>query len=57
LIFPYAQTFVNIVRLLRHFGHFEMNKRDLDRQREDRILAAEKDIPREIQERRFQESF
>jgi hypothetical protein len=57
LIFPNAQTFVNIVRHLRHFGHFEMNKRDLHRQREDRILAAEKDIPPEIQERRFQESF
>jgi hypothetical protein len=30
-----------------------MNKRDLGRQREDRILVAE-DIPHEIQKRHFQ---
>jgi hypothetical protein len=28
------------VQHLRDFGRFEMNKRDLDRQREDRILVA-----------------
>jgi hypothetical protein len=32
---------------------FEISKRDLDRQREDRILVAEEDIPREIQECQF----
>jgi hypothetical protein len=33
---------------LRDFGHFEMNKRDLGRQREDRILVAEEEILHEI---------
>jgi hypothetical protein len=33
-----------------------MNKPDLGRQREDRILVAE-DIPHEIQEPHFQQSF
>jgi hypothetical protein len=32
------------VRHLRHFGRFEMNKHDVDRQREDRILVAEKEV-------------
>jgi hypothetical protein len=35
-----ARTFVNVVQLLRDFDRFEMNKRDLGRQREDRILVA-----------------
>jgi hypothetical protein len=34
-----------------------MNKRDLGRQREDRILVVEEDIPHEIQGRHFQQSF
>jgi hypothetical protein len=45
------------VQHLRDFGRFEMNKRNLGRQREDRILVAEEDIPREIQERHFQKLF
>jgi hypothetical protein len=32
------------VRHLRHFGRFEMNKHHVDRQREDRILVAEKEV-------------
>jgi hypothetical protein len=55
-----ARTFVNITQHLRDFGHFEMDKCDLGRQREDRILfilVAEEDIPHEIQERHFQQSF
>jgi hypothetical protein len=43
-----ARTFVNVVQHLRDFGRFEMNKRDLGRQREDRILVAEKEILHEI---------
>jgi hypothetical protein len=42
---PNARTFVNVVQHLRDFEHFEMNKRDLGRQREDQILVAEEDIP------------
>jgi hypothetical protein len=38
---PNARTFVNVVH---HLPNFEMNKRDLGRQQEDRILVAEKDI-------------
>jgi hypothetical protein len=34
-----------------------MNKCDLARQRKDRILVAEEDIPHEIQERHFQQLF
>jgi hypothetical protein len=34
-----------------------MNKSDLGRQRKDRIVVAEADIPHEIQERHFQQSF
>jgi hypothetical protein len=52
-----ARTFANVAQHLRDFGRFEMNKRDLGRQREDRILVAEEDIPHEIQERHFQRSF
>jgi hypothetical protein len=33
---------LNIVQHLRDFGGFEMNKRDLGRQREDGILAQKK---------------
>jgi hypothetical protein len=40
---------VNVVQHLRDFGHLEMNKRDLDRQREDRILVAEEEILRGIE--------
>jgi hypothetical protein len=36
-----ARTFVNVVQHLSDFGCFEMNKRDLDHQREDRILVAQ----------------
>jgi hypothetical protein len=43
------------VQYLRDFGRFEMNKRDLGRQREDRILVAEDGIPHEIQEHHFQQ--
>jgi hypothetical protein len=45
------------MQLLRDFGRFEMNKHDLGRQREDRILFAEEDILHKIQERHFQRSF
>jgi hypothetical protein len=54
---PNARTFVNVVQHLHDFEHFEMNKRDLGRQREDQILVAEEDIPHEIQERHFQQLF
>jgi hypothetical protein len=40
----------NLAQRLRDFGRFEMNKCDLGRQREDRILAAEEDIPYETHE-------
>jgi hypothetical protein len=43
-----ARTFVNVVQHLRDFGRFEMNERDLDRQRGGRILVAKDDIPHEI---------
>jgi hypothetical protein len=33
---PNALTFVNVVQHLRNFGRFEMNKRDLSRQREEK---------------------
>jgi hypothetical protein len=46
-IFRNARTFVNVAQHLRDFGRFEMDKRDLDRQREK---IAEEDTPREIQE-------
>jgi hypothetical protein len=55
-ILPNARTFVNVVQHLRDFGRFEMNKCDLGR-REDRILVPERQIPHEIQERHFQQSF
>jgi hypothetical protein len=44
-----ARTIVNVVQHLRDFGHFEMNKRDLGRQRKDRILVAEEEILHEIE--------
>jgi hypothetical protein len=47
-ILPNARTFVNVVQHLRDFRRFEMNKRDLGRQREDRILVAEGEILHEI---------
>jgi hypothetical protein len=47
-ILPSAGTFVNVVQHLRDFGRFEMNERDLGRQREDRILVAEEEILHEI---------
>jgi hypothetical protein len=43
-----ARTFVNVVQHFRDFRRFEMNKRDLGRQREDRILVAEGEILHEI---------
>jgi hypothetical protein len=55
--FSNARAFINVVQHLRDFGRFEMNKHDLGRQREDRILVAEEDILHEIQERHFQRSF
>jgi hypothetical protein len=48
-ILPNARTFVNVVQHLRQFGRFEMNKRDLSRQREDRILVGEEEIFDEIE--------
>jgi hypothetical protein len=36
-----ARTFVNVVQHFSDFGCFEMTKRDLGRQREDRILVAQ----------------
>jgi hypothetical protein len=42
-ILPNARTLINVVQHLRDFGRFEMNKHDLSRQREDRIL-----VPQEI---------
>jgi hypothetical protein len=43
-ILPNVQTLINVVRHLRHFGRFEMNKLDVDRQLEDRILVSEKEV-------------
>jgi hypothetical protein len=37
------------VQHLRNFGRFEINKRDIGRQREDRILVAEEEILHEIE--------
>jgi hypothetical protein len=48
-ILPNARTFVNVVQHLRDFGRFEMNKRDLGRHRQDRILVAEEEIFHEIE--------
>jgi hypothetical protein len=45
------------VQHLRDFERFEMNKRDLGRQREDRILVEKEKIPHRIKERHFQQSF
>jgi hypothetical protein len=39
-----ARTFVNVLQHFRDFGCFEMNKLDLGRQLEDRILVAEEGI-------------
>jgi hypothetical protein len=47
----YFPIFVNVVQQLCDFGRFEMNKRDLGRQRKISILVAEEEIPHEIQER------
>jgi hypothetical protein len=40
---------VNVVQHLRDFGRFKMNKRDLGRQREGRILITEEEIRHEIE--------
>jgi hypothetical protein len=48
-ILPYARTFVNVVQHLRDFGRFEMNTRDLGRERDDRILVVEEEILHEIE--------
>jgi hypothetical protein len=42
-------TFVNVVQHLRDYGRFEMNKRNLGCQREDRILVTEEEILHEIE--------
>jgi hypothetical protein len=52
-----STNFCKRVQHLRDFRRFDMNKRDLGRRREDRILVAEEGIPHEIQERHFQQSF
>jgi hypothetical protein len=44
-----ARTFVDVVQHLPDFVRFEINERELGRQREDRILVAE--------ERHFLQSF
>jgi hypothetical protein len=41
-----TRTFVNVVQHLRDFGRFEMNKRDLGRQREDRISSSRRNSSR-----------
>jgi hypothetical protein len=41
-----TRTFVNVVQHLRDFGRFEMNKRDLGRQREDRISSSRRNFSR-----------
>jgi hypothetical protein len=46
-ILPNARTFVNVVQHLRDFGRFQMNKRDLGRQRDNRYLVAEEEILQE----------
>jgi hypothetical protein len=46
---PNTRTFVNIVQHLHDFGRFEMNKRDLGPQLENRILVAEEEILYEIE--------
>jgi hypothetical protein len=43
-IYPNARTFVNVVQHFRDFGRFEMNKLDLGRQLEDRILVAKEEV-------------
>jgi hypothetical protein len=53
---PNARTIVNVGQHLRDFEHFEMNKCDFGRQ-QDCILVTEEDIPHQIQERHFQQSF
>jgi hypothetical protein len=45
--FSMHKPFVNVVQHLRDFGCFEMNKRDLSRQRQH-ILLAEEEILHEI---------
>jgi hypothetical protein len=51
-ILPKARTSdVNVVQHLRDFRRFEINKRYLDRQREDRIFVAEEEILHEIENR------
>jgi hypothetical protein len=45
------------VQYLRNFRRFGVNTDYFGRQREDRILVAEKEIPHKIQERHFQQSF
>jgi hypothetical protein len=56
-IFPNARTFVNLVQHLHDFGRFEINKRDLGRQRENRILVAEEEIPEKPSKPRVKRSF
>jgi hypothetical protein len=44
-----ARTLVNVGQHLRDFGCFEMNERDLGRQREDGVSVAEEEILHEIE--------
>jgi hypothetical protein len=55
-ILPNAWTVVNVVEHLHDFGRFELNKRDLGRQRQDRISVAEDNISHELLGRHFQQS-
>jgi hypothetical protein len=48
-ILPSARTFVNVEQHLRNFVRFEMNKCDLGRQPQDRILVAEEEILHDIE--------
>jgi hypothetical protein len=43
-----ARTFANVMQHLRDFERFKMMKRDLGRQRKDRILVAKEDILHEM---------
>jgi hypothetical protein len=49
LIYGEAREHSELPRQIYNFGHLEMNKRDLGHQREDRILVAEEQILREIE--------
>jgi hypothetical protein len=44
-ILPNALTFVNVVQHLRNFGRFEMNKRDLGRQQQEKPRTKSCKLP------------